>query len=127
MRTFLINSERSSITGISGNSRFPETDELTMSFPILNLETFTHTAPILLSDHEPQIARLYEVLMSRMGLRTVSVPDGRAALEYMLKKPVSLVISDLLKPNINGLDFLMALRQDPITRAVPLIIVTATP
>ena len=125
MRTFLINSERSSTTGMSDDSHFPEADAPLSD--VLDLETFTHTAPILLSDDEPQIVRLYEVLMSRIHLRTVSIPDGRAALEYMLKKPVSLVISDLMKPKITGLDMLKALRQDPTTRDVPFIVVTATP
>ena len=125
MRTFLINSQRSLMTGINGDPRFPDADA--MPSDVLNLETFTHTAPILLSDDAPQIARLYEILMSRLHLRTVSIPNGRAALEYMLKKPISLVISDLMKPNVTGLDMLKALREDPTTRDVPFMVVTATP
>lgn len=113
------------MTGINGDPRFLETNAV--SPDILDLETFTQTAPILLSDDEPQIARLYEVLMARLHLRTVSIPDSRIAMDYMLKKPVSLVISDLMKPNITGLDMLKALRQDPTTREVPFIVVTATP
>lgn len=127
MGTFLINSESSSVSGISGYVGFSEIDRIPMPSEVLNLETFTHCAPILISDHEPQIARLYEVLMARLRLRTVSIPEGSAALEYMLKKPVSLVISDLMKPNITGLDMLKALRQDPTTTEIPFMVVTATP
>ncbi len=127
MRTFLLNSERSPLTGMTGNVSVPETGKVPMSFEVLDLETFTHCAPILLSDDEPQITRLYEVLMSRLRLRTVSVPDGSAAMEYMLKKPVSLVISEAVKPRVTGIDLLKALRQDLTTRDVPYIMITATP
>jgi len=113
------------MTGLSESLRFPDKGET--SSDMLNLETFTHTAPILLSDDEPQIARLYEALMSRIRLRTVAISDSSAALDYMLKRPVSLVISDLMKPNITGLDMLQALRNEPTTVDVPFVIVTATP
>ena len=113
------------MTGMIGTIGFAQDKPILPE--VLDLETFTHTAPILLSDDEPQIARLYEVLMARLHLRTVSVADGRAALDYMLKKPVSLVISDLMKPNISGMDMLKALRQDPTTTDVPFMVVTATP
>jgi CheY-like chemotaxis protein len=111
------------MTAMSDDSRLPNA----VPSAVLDLETFTHTAPILLSDNEPQIVRLYEILMSRIHLWTVSIPDSQAALEYMLNKPVSLVISDLMKPNVTGLELLKALRQDPTTRDVPFIVVTATP
>jgi PleD family two-component response regulator len=127
MRTFLINSERSPMAGMSGNVSFPDAGIQPMSFEVLDLETFTHCAPILISDYEPQITRLYEVLMSRLKLRTVSVPDGKAALEYMLKKPVSLVISEIAKPHVSGLEMLKALRQDPTTTDVPFIMITSDP
>lgn len=98
-----------------------------LSPPALDLETFTRCAPILITDDEPQIAHLYAALMARVRLHTVSIPDGYAALDYMLHKPVSLVISDLLKPNINGIDLLKALRQEPTTTEIPFVIITATP
>ena len=111
------------MTAMRDDSRLPNG----VSSDVLDLETFTHTAPILLSDDEPQIIRLYEILMARLHLRTVSIPDSREALDYLLNKPVSLVISDLNKPNFTGLDVLKALRQDTSTADMPFMIVTATP
>ena len=97
------------MTAMNDDSRLPNA----LPSDVLDLETFTHTAPILLSDDEPQIVRLYEILMARLHLRTVSIPDSREALDYMLNKPVSLVISDLMKPNFTGLDMLKALTSIP--------------
>lgn len=126
MRTFLINSERLDIH--PGNTTLHvQPSGISLPLPVLDLETFTRCAPILISDEEPQIAHLYEVLMARVRLHTVSIPDSRAALDYMLKKPVSLVISELRKPHLGGIELLRALRQDTTTTEIPFIIITATP
>ena len=125
MRTFLLDSEKLSLN--QATVGFIGQDCLAPASDVLDLETFTHCAPILLSDGEPQVVRLYEVLMARLRLRTVSVPDGRAALDYALHRPVSLVISEIAKPHLNGIDLLKALRQDLTTCDVPFIIVTSDP
>ncbi len=126
MKTFKLNSERPSVVGQSGdfNSHLLM---LSAEQGVHDVETLTHYAPILLSDDEPEITRLYEVLMARVGLRTVSVPEGKKARDYLLCNPVSLVISDLMKPHFTGLDLLKVLRQNPATTDVPFMIITATP
>jgi|GEM_PF-5345518 len=126
MGTFLINSERPSMNGTSATIDM-QSSGVMMPPSVLDLETFTRCAPILISDDEPQIAHLYEVLMARARLHTISIPDSYQALDYMLNKPVSLVISDLNKPNLTGIDLLKALRQDPTMTETPFIIITATP
>jgi DNA-binding response OmpR family regulator len=127
MGTFLINSEKSPIKGSGGSIGFMAAGDAPSPSQILDLETFTHCAPVLISEDEPQIARLYEVLLARMHLRSVSIPKSSAALDYMLKRPVSLVISNLMKPNVTGLDLLKALRQDTTTTDIPFMIITSTP
>lgn len=111
----------------TGSSLDIQSSGITLPPPALDLETFTRCAPILITDDEPQIVRLYETLMARVRLHTIAIADGYEALDYMLHKPVSLVISDLLKPNITGIDMLKALRQDPTTTEIPFVIITATP
>jgi len=126
MKTFKLNSERPSVAGQNGDLN-SYSSMMTAERAIHDVKTFTQYAPILLSDHEPQITRLYEVLMARAGLKTVSVPDGDVARDYVLDNPVSLVISDLIKPHFTGLDLLKVLRQNPTTMDVPFMMVTATP
>lgn len=126
MKTFKLNSERPSVVRQSGDFN-SHSSMMTAEHPISDIKSFTQYAPILLSDDEPQITRLYEVLMTRVGLKTVSVPDGDVARDYLLDNPVSLVISDLMKPHFNGLDLLSVLRQNPATTDVPFMIITATP
>lgn len=96
-------------------------------FAAVDIQDLTQKAPIVLIDDEPQVTRLYEVLMARAGLHTVSIPNGEAALEYVLHHPVSLVISELNRRHINGLAFLEVLRNTSSKVDVPFMIITATP
>jgi PleD family two-component response regulator len=126
MKTFMLNSERSNVCG-TGDDFNSQASLIAAQHSITDVQTLTHYAPIMLSDDEPQITRLYEALMARVGLQTVSMPEGDRARDYMLYNPVSLVISDLMKPRFTGLELLKALRQNPVTATVPFIIITATP
>ncbi len=91
------------------------------------LAALTQYAPIIISDDEPTMARLYEMILKRKGFRSVTVPDAREALAFCRRQPVSLVISDMMKPFMNGLEFLRELRTDPLSQAIPFLMVTATP
>lgn len=126
MKTFMLNSERSNVSGRTDDFN-SQASLIAAQHSITDVQTLTQVAPIMLSDDEPQITRLYETLMARVGLQTVSIPEGDRARDYMLYNPVSLVISDLMKPRFTGLELLKALRQNPVTAAVPFIIITATP
>ncbi len=125
MKTFKINSERPSVVR-TGDFNSPSS-LIAAQLGIDDVKALTQYAPILLSDDEPQINQLYEALMSRVGLRTVSMPKGDMARDYLLCNPVSLVISDLLKPRFTGMELLKVTRQNPVTADVPFIIITATP
>jgi two-component system NtrC family sensor kinase len=53
------------------------------------------------------------------------VPNGRAALESALANPPALVLSDVMMPELDGVSLLNALRGDPRTKTVPVILISA--
>jgi DNA-binding response OmpR family regulator len=53
------------------------------------------------------------------------VSSGTDALAYVREHPVDLVVLDLMLPGMSGLDVCRALRTDPKTAALPIIMVTA--
>jgi signal transduction histidine kinase len=52
-------------------------------------------------------------------------PDGKVALERALAAPPDLVLSDVMMPGLDGVGLLEALRADPRTRTLPVILVSA--
>ena len=55
----------------------------------------------------------------------VAFGDPREALEHIRKSPPSLVLTDAMMPHISGMELTTALRRDPATTLVPIIMVSA--
>ncbi|NUS88360.1 MAG: SpoIIE family protein phosphatase [Streptomyces sp.] len=53
------------------------------------------------------------------------VGDGRAALDTALSRPVDLVLTDVMMPRLDGFALVRALRADPRTTRLPIILLTA--
>lgn len=60
---------------------------------------------ILVVDDEPVICRLLSSLLHRQGWTVLTCLDPREGLEVLAAKPVSLIISDIQMPYIDGLEF----------------------
>ncbi len=54
-----------------------------------------------------------------------AVPDGEAALAAAGDRPPDLVLSDVMMPRLDGFGLLGALRADPRTRTIPVILLSA--
>lgn len=88
----------------------------------------SHTAlhPILVTDDDAMSRTLYRALFQHEGLTHLDTRDSREALCLCRKHPVSLVISDIVKPNMNGLEMLERLRVDASTQHLPLLFITGS-
>ena len=60
------------------------------------------------------------------GFEIDEAADGRTALDRIRSAPPDLVFLDLNIPGASGADVLTALKEDPATTAVRVIVVTAT-
>jgi CheY-like chemotaxis protein len=63
--------------------------------------------------------------LERAGWRVAEAENGRAALARLADHRPQLVLLDLLMPEMDGFDFLEALRNHPDFRTIPVIVVTA--
>lgn len=54
-----------------------------------------------------------------------AAPDGLAALEAVRRQTPDLVLSDVMMPLLDGFGLLLALREDPATRSIPVILLSA--
>ena len=81
---------------------------------------------VLLADDEKDILDLLARAFEKAGgFRVTTVDDGRAALLQTRRELPSLVVLDLHLPELPGLELLKTLKFDPLTRAIPVVILTA--
>src|SRR5258708_8073310 len=78
-------------------------------------------AKILVVDDEPEAVELVEFNLKQAGYETVTAVDGAEALKRARAALPSLVVLDLMLPEVDGLEVCKMLRRDPATRALPLI------
>ncbi|MFO0876522.1 MAG: response regulator [Gemmataceae bacterium] len=67
---------------------------------------------ILVIDDEPINRTMLTRLLTDQGHEVVSEPSGRAALEILRREPVDLVITDILMPEVDGLEIVRTLRKE---------------
>jgi two-component system response regulator ResD len=76
----------------------------------------------LIVDDEPGISRLISMYLEREGFQTSSVRTGAEALEVMQNQKPSLVVLDIMLPDIDGWEVCREIRR---SSDVPIIMLTA--
>lgn len=80
---------------------------------------------ILIVEDDPALTKLYEVYLGD-EFQVLTAPDGASALVKIERQNISLVISDINMPNMNGIEFRKRLSQDPTNEITPFIFLTNT-
>lgn len=82
-------------------------------------------ARILAVDDEPNIVRLIQVNLERMGYTVETANNGVQALEKIHASRPDLVVSDVMMPEMDGFELLASIRRDPALADLPVIMLTA--
>jgi len=85
----------------------------------------TKRVTILVVEDEEDILEVIRYNLSREGYRVSGVRDGEEGLERIRRDNPDLVLLDLMLPGIDGLSICQRLKEDPVTRAIPVVMVTA--
>ena len=80
---------------------------------------------VLIIDDAVHIRRLVARMLEYAGFATLEAADGRQGLDILKQQKPDVVTCDISMPLMNGHEFLMAVKQDPETRNIPVIVVTA--
>jgi len=64
-------------------------------------------------------------VLKRDGYVVGFADDGRSALERAARDQPDLILMDVMMPDINGFDACLTLKQNPATRFIPVVLVTA--
>lgn len=81
---------------------------------------------ILIVDDFESMRRIVKGTLKSIGFSNfIEAEDGVIALKKLEKQKVDLIVSDWIMPNMNGLDFLKAVRSSDKFKNIPFIMVTA--
>ncbi|HEX7604715.1 MAG TPA: hybrid sensor histidine kinase/response regulator [Polyangiaceae bacterium] len=80
---------------------------------------------LLLVDDEPVNLDLLEMCLEPLGHALVRATGGHEALEACVRRPIDLVLLDVMMPDLDGFAVLQALRAGERTRHLPVILITA--
>ena len=82
-------------------------------------------AKVLLVEDDPVILRLLEVNFELEGFDVVLARDGQEGIEQARAAKPDLVISDIMMPNVSGLELVTTLKADAATADIPIILLSA--
>jgi len=82
-------------------------------------------ALVLVVDDEERNIRLLETLLHVDGYATVAARNGREALDLAATAEPDLILLDVMMPDIDGFETVARLKANPLTKQVPVIMVTA--
>ena len=80
---------------------------------------------ILVVDDDEDIARFVGLNLKLHGFEVVHAYDGQEALDLIERRRPDLAVVDLMMPRMDGLELTRRLRADPMTVALPVIMLTA--
>jgi len=85
-------------------------------------EARPHTVVVV--EDNPRIVQLIHMTLRRQ-FKVRAALDGKKGLELIQRERPHLVVTDLMMPEIDGLELVRLLREDPRTRQIPVIMLTA--
>jgi two-component system alkaline phosphatase synthesis response regulator PhoP len=82
-------------------------------------------AKILIADDEVYMLRLLEMTFKKGGYTVVSCRDGQAAVTQAASDLPQLIVLDVMMPGLDGLGALRQLKENPATRDIPVVVLSA--
>ncbi len=80
---------------------------------------------LVIADDEPDTVRLLAYRLQKCGIQCIAVSDGIGAINAAFEHKPDVVILDLMMPRMDGLEVCRLLKTSPITRRIPVLLLTA--
>ena len=85
------------------------------------------TLKVLVVDDDPKAVELIAVRILGLASTVLRAYGGLEAIDVARRELPDLIVLDLMMPNVNGFEVVEALREQPDTARIPIIVVTAKP
>jgi two-component system, OmpR family, alkaline phosphatase synthesis response regulator PhoP len=79
---------------------------------------------VLIAEDSSTVRRLVAARLAADGYEVLEAADGAEAVELALRDRPDLLVLDKVMPKLDGFEVVRALREDPRTRTVPIVMLT---
>jgi CheY-like chemotaxis protein len=86
---------------------------------------YSRTMHILLVEDDPALRHLVSTVLTHEGHQVSKAEDGEEGVRLARTLRPDAVLLDGIMPKLDGIDVLRALREDPATRALPVVFLSA--
>ncbi len=80
---------------------------------------------VLVVDDEKAIVQMLSINLKNFGFNVIKAYDGFDALEILSYEKVDVVLLDIMMPKLSGITVCNKIKENPDTRAIPVIMVSA--
>lgn len=81
-----------------------------------------HPINVLVVDDDPQFRHLLDKALEKVGYTVMTAVDGEEAFDLFLRNKFDLVITDILMPNVNGIELVKRIKDE--NPWVPVILIS---
>lgn len=82
-------------------------------------------ARVLIVDDNASNLDVLSRRVQRLGMKPFTADDGQKAMQRLNAEPFDLVLLDIMMPNMNGMQVLSRIKEDPELRSIPVIVISA--
>ena len=79
---------------------------------------------ILFADDDSLMRRLYQHYLESAGFEWIEAANGEEALEVANRENPDVVVLDIVMPDKDGLSVMLDLKRSPLTKVIPVILMT---
>jgi PAS domain S-box-containing protein len=98
----------------------------TSDAPVITLRPTSDQPTVLVVDDNTPMRELIAGLVEQAGYRVAEAESGASALQLARLLQPQLITLDVMLPDLDGFDVIQVLRNDPLTRDVPVLFISAT-
>jgi CheY-like chemotaxis protein len=80
---------------------------------------------VLVVDDDLEFVKVVKTVLEQVGYEVDVAYDGKAGLEKVAQQKPDVIILDVMMPVMNGYEACKALKVDPATKDIPIILLTA--
>ncbi|MDX2185480.1 MAG: response regulator [Opitutaceae bacterium] len=79
---------------------------------------------VLFVDDDPTTRKIYETQATRLGVRAIMTSNPTEAVAVLKHQLPHIIVTDLMMPEYDGVELIRAIRENPRTRDIPVIVLT---